>query len=216
MDQLKKYALFLHPVLLFGVALGLLFCYRAYEAEREGRIRLDETIKAQKVILDQQAQIIKDSAQSIKDRDAALTGTLNSLQKVQATAPASPVETAAQIARYLSLAQAPVVASKDSAPVAPGSVVFTPPEAEGLRQAAVGCSEAQAELSACRADARDRVNQTSALEAQVKTLTGERDQAVKAVHGGTFFTRLKRDAKAGGVGVLVGVVAAEVVAHAHH
>jgi len=217
LETLKKYVLFTHPVVSLCLCVGLLFAFRAYESEREARIKVEATIDAQKGMLAHQDQIIKDAQQAIKDRDTATAKTVDALARVQAQPPASPVETAGQIAKYLALAAPPAVAQPGGPAPAPGSVVFTPPAAEELRKASVGCAEDQVKLTACQKDAIDRANQTSALEDKLKVVTGERDAAVKAIKGGSFFTRLKHDGKTALIGAGVAIALNELVrAHAKH
>lgn len=186
--------------------LVLILGYRAYREERADRAQMEATVKAQQIVINQQAQAAKAAADSIVARDALLIKTVGALQAVKAASPGSPAETAAEISKYLALPAPPAVAGQNSPAPAVGSVIFTPPEAEGLRQAAIGCAEDAAKLTACQKDASDRAAQLASLDAQIKALTAQRDEAVKTAKGGSFFTRLKRESRDVAIGVGIGVV----------
>lgn len=208
-----------HPVVSF-ILLPVMICGAfAYRQEHMDRERMESTLKAQQVIFNQQAQAIKSADAKIADRDAVLAKTLDALAKVKNQPPASPAQTAAQIAEYLQLPSAPAVAASPAAggaaeglPVA-GSVVFTPPQAEALRTASIGCAEDRVKLSACEQDALDQEAKAKALQDQEAALTKERDAAVMAVKGGSFFTRFKRNAKSVAIGVAVGIAISYAARH---
>jgi hypothetical protein len=207
------------------VALG----WRAYRQERADLVNVEATVNTQQAVVNQQAQSLKQTEQRITDRNAALTKALSSLEKLKAAAPATPVETAAQIAQYLKLPSAPEAPPALSAATQPANsagaalnlapaqpfgraeaaprpyLTFTPAQAEDLRKAALGCAEDSARLTACQQDQADAATKEQAYRAQLKALTTERDTAIKAVKGGSFFMRLKREAKDVGIGVAVGV-----------
>ncbi len=218
METFKKYVLFAHPVLSLALCGLCLFCLRSYETEREARIKVEATIDAQKGVLAREDQVIKDSQQAMKDRDAATAKTVEALTRVQAKPPASPVETAAQIAKYLSLSSPPAVEKQEpgvrsqESGEKPG-LVFSAPQAEELRKASVGCADDQAKLTGCERDMESLEAQIAALKENLRVVTGERDAALKALKGGGFFARLKRDAQSAGVGIALGVAADELIKH---
>lgn len=71
---------------------------------------------------------------------------------------------------------------------------------------AQGCRETTLRLNACQADLSDRQQELTAVET-------ERDAAVAAVHGGTFWHRLAERAKWLALGVGVGVGLGVLEAH---
>lgn len=209
-------SLFERALILLALAF-LVIGYRAYKEEHEDKIQMQATVKAQQIVIDQQAQAAKLADQHIADRDAVLSKTVEALTQVQAHAPASPVETAAEIAKYLQLPGAPVVvqAQAPGAPASPspvaGSVIFAPAQAEDLRKAAVGCAEDAAKLSGCQKDEQDRDAKIAALQVENKALAAQRDAAIKAQKGGSLLTRIKRDAEHEGVGFVAGMIAGKIL-----
>jgi hypothetical protein len=207
---LKKFAP--HIALLGYIACAVFggVAFYAWRAERDNRIRLDATLKAQQQVIDAQAATIKASEQRIAARDAALAQTVAALEKIKAQRPATPEATAQQIAQYMHLPSVPAVVVQAPVPDVPTvetpgpRLVFTPAEAEALRKAAVECEECRHELVACRGDAIDMGGKITALQTQNKTLTQQRDAAVKAVKGGGFWHRLWGDAKHVGIGIVIG------------
>lgn len=216
MATLEKYLVAHWILTLFlGVSVVIMLC--AYGEERAARVKMEATVDAQKVILTQSTQVAKDADERVKSRDLEMVKTLDALAKIQQSHPDDAAQTAEQISQYLKLQSppnvqaAPVAGAPPSAFPAPGSVVFTPPQAEDLRQRAIGCAEDAARLSGCQKDAEDKDAKIKALESQIAALTAQRDAALKAMKGGSLLTRIKRNATHEGIGFVAGVIAGKVL-----
>ncbi len=186
------------------VALLLTVCglaLYAWHSSAEDRAQMQQTIE------DQQ-KIIEASKATMKQTQATLEARLEEIRKQVAQ-----IKTPEQAARAIPQVipgvqplivqvpqQAPTAQSPEPAKLAPsasgdsaeaGKTVTIPLEQmPTLYQFAQSCHECEVKLDAAQVDRKELVRQMQALEEQ-------RNAAIKAAKGGSFWTRFKRDLKSG-------------------
>lgn len=197
---------------LVGIAvllLMLLVAGRSWLAEHDARLRLDATVH------DQQQVIAQAQAREVA-RDRAVADQLAAIER-ERHAVHTPAQAAAQLPQVLHLPrpiilpavqplQAPVPDHLTSPVAVPPPAQLPQEDLQPLYDFAQGCRETSVKLTACQADLADRQQELTAVET-------ERDAAVTAVHGGTFWHRLAERAKWLALGVGVGVGLGVLGAH---
>lgn len=210
--------------LVAAVALLLAgaFAFRSWLEAHDDRTHMQATISAQQ-------QLIAAADQRERQNAASLHATLAQIASLK-----RQVQTPQQILRdlpqYLPLPQpielaptpsaaggqgsalpgksgASSASGSDSSAAAPAALVAQIPTADlkPLFDFVQDCRACKVQLDATRADLKDEQSKSAAL-------AKERDAAVKAVKGGGFWTRLKRNAKWLAIGAIIGAAAA----HAAH
>jgi chaperonin cofactor prefoldin len=102
--------------------------------------------------------------------------------------------------------QKPKDAQGREIPDAPSEAVLTPRNLTALRDYTNKCEQCQLDKQKLQAELDDQVKTT-------KLVTQQKDNAVAAAKGGTFFQRTKRNAKWLGIGAGVGAVAVTILTH---
>jgi septal ring factor EnvC (AmiA/AmiB activator) len=217
MIQLLRKYLTPHFVLTLVLCVFAVVFWVSLRAERKQRFQMEAELKTQQAIIIQQQKEILAADQRIKERDEASAKQVATLEKVKAKPPSTPDEAAKQIAQYLQLPTIPKFVPPPSLSVpafnpVPSSLVFTPPEVEALRKAAIECSEVKVKLDTCTKDQDDRNAKIADLETQIKALTAQRNIAVRTVRGGTLVQRVWHTTK---VALISGGVGAAIVFLAH-
>jgi hypothetical protein len=224
MRRTVEIVIFVFALILAGLALY------AWLASREDQIHLQATLAAQKQLLD--AADAREAA-----RAATLQDTLTQIDALK-RAVQTPAQVVNALPKYLSLPQ-PITlspASAASSPSAP-SKAFTDQQgsAPSEKSAAVAspstanlpdapsaqipsadlkplydfvqdCRACQAQLAAAKQDATDNATKITAI-------TKERDAAITAAKGGSFWLRLRRNALWFAVGAGAGAVALCATGH---
>jgi hypothetical protein len=186
------------------LALALVVISHEWHGALVDRAVLDATLKAEHA---SQADLAKQSAlvvQDLKERMAALE-----VVKLQATTPAQIVR---EIPSFLPpTLQAPVTAI--TAPAPAGAPPGTPPAITGLQVPAVDMKPLFDQLVTCKECGEKLTGaqmQTSIDEDKIRSLTKERDAAVKAARGGSVWSKVKRGSEI----FLFGAVAGALLARA--
>ena len=174
----------------------------AWRSARHDSQQLAATLAAQNTVIQQ-------AGDREKQRDSQLATTLAAIQS-QKRSVQTPQQAAQQLASVLPPLPLPVyVHDPDlSTPLPPGetpsaSISIPQPDLVPLYD----------DLQDCRANADQTdslIKDLSDEKARSEALQHERDAAVTATHGGTFFVRLKRVAKWFAIGVVTGVAVAAV------
>ena len=179
-------------------------CVSAYVAEHIDRIRAESVVNAKQQIIAERDKATAELVQQLKDAAAKVTKP----EQVPAALPQvitlpAPV---VQVPPYFAKSEGNSAKSEGNIPLPdaasvktlalPGDLIIPKVDVVPLYQQLNTCKQNEAELTTCRQDLAD-----------VKV---QRDAAITAVKGGTFFTRLKRNAKwfAIGAGVGAGAIAA--------
>lgn len=193
------------------VLMGLL----AWRAERE---RLQDQAELKVTLSTLGTQISQRNQQAAADVQAV------DRQVQQAK---TPDQQAALIAAIAGLKQAPTIVT---VPAAPAPTSFLPPSSEGAKQEMKPLADAPQPVTAQpgdmvipKADVPQLVSYTAdckkegidlaSCQADLADTSKERDVAVKAAHGGSWFTRLKRDSKWLGIGLAIGGAAVAAAKH---
>lgn len=191
----------LHGVLagvaIFLVIIGVIAA-NAWHNAMVARARLEATMQADKAHQGELTQQAATIAQDLKQRIAALESDKARTQTPSEIIKEVPVYLPANLpAPITTVTQPAAPGAKDQTPVITGAMVpasdFKP-----IFDQLVECKECAAKLSADDADLRIKSE-------QLVSVTRERDAAIKAVKGGSFFQRLKHDAKAIGYTALTTV-----------
>jgi len=177
----------------------------AWRSARHDSQQLAATLAAQNTVIQQ-------AGDREKQRDSQLATTLAAIQS-QKRSVQTPQQAAQQLASVLPPLPLPVsVHDPDlSTPLPPGetpsaSISIPQPDLVPLYDELQDCRANADQSDSLKKDLSDEKTRSEALQ-------HERDAAVAATHGGTFFVRLKRAAKWFAVGVVTGVAVAAVTHH---
>ena len=182
------------------VALALLA--DAWKSARHDSQQLAATLASQ-------SSVIQQAGDREKQRDSQLAATLASIQ-TQKRNVHTPQQAARQLTSVLPFLPLPVsVHDPDlSLPTAPGetpatSISIPQPDLVPLYNALEDCRANAIQNDSLKNDLSDEKSKSTAL-------LHERDSAIAASHGGTFFVRLKRAAKWFAIGLATGAAVAAV------
>lgn len=188
-----------------SLALGVFAVYSFLEAH-DDRIKMRATIEAQQQLNQQLQRQMQDLKASEDKRDADTHATIGAMQQV-----VSKVRTPQQIAQWLpSQLQFPQPIKVEVPPPAaqnpmPAAVVTIPQEdLPFLRDTVESCKECDVKLTAAQADLGSRDERLRLAAQQLSAMQNQRDAALKALKGGAFWTRLKRNTKWFLIGGLTG------------
>jgi hypothetical protein len=168
---------------------------------REDRVRLAATLDAQRAVIgaaEQREQARAAELRTALDQIAALKRRVQTPQQAAAQLPGAlpplpePIE--------IHLPEPDPNAPRDQAPP-PATATIPQADLKPLFDYVQDCRACQLQLSATRADLADERTKSEAI-------ARERDAAVKAVKGGSFWSRVKRGAKWFALGAAVGALAA--------
>jgi len=192
----------IHIVLLITAAIAIALLADAWRSARHDTAQLATTLAQQKTAIDQ-------SADREKQRDLQLSTALAAIAKQK-----SAVQTAQQAANAIPsvLPPLPLPISINMPQLSPSS------KSPADLPATVSIPQADLkplydDLQDCRATTLQATSLTKDLadeKTQAAALTHERDAAIAAAHGGTFWVRLKREARWFAIGIAVGAAATEV------
>jgi hypothetical protein len=217
----------------FAAAVALLlagaFAFRSWLEAHDDRTHMQATIAAQQQLIAAADQRERQNAASLQATLAQITALKQQVQ--------TPQQILRDLPQYLPLPQPITLAPPANAPAgqgtalpgnsgagsgaAPGSASGTGAGADSSSAAAPAapvaqiptadlkplfdfvqdCRACKVQLDAARADLKDE-------QAKSAALSKERDAAVKAVKGGGFWTRVKRNAKWLAIGAILGAAAA--------
>jgi hypothetical protein len=197
----------LHNVALIVAAIALALIVDAWRSARHDAAQLAATLASQKIAIDR-------AADREKLRDTQLSTALDAIvsqkSKIQ-----TPSQAAAAIPSVLPRLPLPISihlpdlsgSSKSNSAAVPDDLpaLISIPQADlkPLYDGLQDCNAAAIERDAIKKDLTDE-------KAQAAALVRERDAAVAAAHGGTLWTRIKREAKWFAVGIAVGAAASKV------
>ena len=193
-------------VIVFVAALiAVALLADAWRSARHDSQQLAATLAAQNTVIQQ-------AGDREKQRDSQLATALATIQ-TQKRAVRTPQQAAQQLSSVLPPLPLPVsVHDPDlSTPLPPGetpaaSISIPQPDLLPLYEELQDCRASAVENDSFKKDLSDEKTRSAAL-------IRERDSAIAAARGGTFFVRLKRAAKWFAIGVATG---AAVAAVAHH
>jgi hypothetical protein len=192
----------IHTILLIIAAMAVALLADAWRSSRHDTAQLAATLASQKTAIDQ-------AADREKQRDVQLSAALAAITKQKST-----VQSAQQAADAL-----PSVLPTLPLPISI-NVPNVSPTAKPAADLPATVSIPQADLKPlyddlqdCRATTLESASLTKDLadeKTQAASLTRERDAALAAARGGTFWVRLRREAKWFAIGIAVGAATAEV------
>ena len=181
-----------------ALALALMLAIPAWLSEHDDRTRLETMLKAQN------ETIAKLDAQ-MNQRDQQTAQLVQQIQQMAAKVrtPTQAVQALPSVVDLPKPIYIDIPKDKEGKPLpdAPSSVVIPKESVVPLFQELAKCKQQATELDGCQATVAD-------LKAKSATLQSERDQAVAVVRGGTFWTRVKRNAKWLAIGAAIGAAAA--------
>jgi predicted small secreted protein len=193
-----------------AIALVIIaLCVSAYVSEHVDRIKAEAAIGAKQQIIAERDKVTADFIQALKDQAAKVT---------------KPEQVAAALPQVIQL-PAPVVQVQDrlsqsDANLSKGSTVLPDaaytktgitPQSGDLIIPKIDVVPLYQQLNTCKQN--DAL--LSTCQQNLKDTKGERDEALTAVKGGSFFTRVKRNAKWFALGGAVGAAAAGAISIRH-
>jgi len=206
----------------------LILAARGFQAERETRIRLEGELAAQQQVIRAQNQVLLEADRAIAQRDEAVAEQRVAIEKLKAR-PATVREIVREIPRFIPTNSPPVliedlaigrfsdlaIGESPNHKIAEsfngsGGLLFDFAAAQDLRRFYLECSQRGVELTACQSDLGDFRRKEEALKLKVLATEAQRDAALRTVKGGSFWHRLKHDAKTLAIGAAAGAVVAVV------
>ena len=154
-------------------------------------------------MLEAQHQILADADQRQRQRDASLTATLNGITQAKRRVN-TPARAAAAIPQLLPPLPEPlrveIPQTTPDQPGPPATATIPQVDLKPIYDSLQDCRACQASLAAARDDLGDERTKLAAL-------TAERDAALRAARGGTFWSRLRRNTKWFALGAAAGALA---------
>lgn len=198
-------------VLLVAGCLGAAaYAHSLIEGARSQAVQ-DTEAKFQKQLAVQQA----DFEAKLKARDAVYQQQIQSLQ-LRFQKAVTPPEIAQLASQLMGLKQPiqivtppPSSQEPNPKPVAQISLADAPQAKQYLQE----CETCKLELPKLQADLADREAQMKLAQQQIESLKSQRDAAITASKGGSFWRRLKNNAKWLIIGAAGGAIAVEAVKH---
>jgi hypothetical protein len=188
-----------HRILLVIALLAIALLADAWRTSRHDSAQLTATIASQKTDLQQ-------AADREKQRNTQLSAALAAIAS-QKRAVRAPQQAAIAIPSVLPPLPLPISIhipnlSPSAKPVddLPATISIPQPDLKPLYDGLQDCRASTLEIATTQKNLSDEKLRTVAL-------TQERDAAIAAVHGGTFWVRLKREAKWFAIGIAVGTPA---------
>lgn len=179
---------------------------------REDTIRMKATLEAQKQVIEQAQADRTQRAKEDAARDAQTAATLQAMQAEMGKLK-TPAQHAAwdqtqleQVIRGIHV-EIPAATSQNPHPDA----VVTLPQSSlpDVTQAIEGCKECKVKLDTAEKNVASRDEQMKLADTQIGALKKERDAAITAAKGGSFWSRTKRAAKWFAIGAAAGAIAAK-------
>lgn len=194
--------------IVIAIAIGG-YGSRTWLAEHDARIRAESQVQAAQKSFDAAAAELKQSQQAQAAKDAETRTTIEKL-----AAAAAEQKTPQQIAKWiptqLGSLPAPIktTPAPASSPAAP--VVYEVPQVDldFLKNDIAKCQQQAVALAGAQADVTSCQVQQKILNGQIGDLEKQRDGLQAELKGGTFWQRVKHDAKILGVGAAIGAAAA--------
>jgi hypothetical protein len=189
--------------------VGGILAFRTWLEERDARVKAEATVDAQKKVFDQAGAHIKElqerDAERQKQTDAAIAGI-----KGAAAKQVTPQQIASWLPKQVQL-PVPVTVTVPAPTAAnpnPNAQAAIPTaDLPALRDYVEKCQECEARLPGAQQDALSKAEQLRQAGIQLSAVEKERDGYRQALKGGTFWTRVKRNAKWLLVGAAAGGVA---------
>lgn len=183
-------------------AIVVILSVRAYFQEREDLIRMQAELSATHQIIQLRDTQIKDLNSQIEARNKKTQVLVNEIEALKAR-PLPIKEIIREIPTYVPLDTPPTL----TPPVGPESakMVFDEKQSNELREFYLDCQAKTLQLKACTENEEDWRKKELTWAEKEKILIQQREAAIRAAKGGSFWTRFKRGAKTFGVGVAVGV-----------
>lgn len=198
-------------VLLAGLGvLALLLAAKSILEERDAKVRLDAELKATKQLLQAKDRDLQSINRTMEERDKKTASLVKEIELLRAR-PATIQEIAREIPHYVPLVTPPTFVPQT--PTAPPKIEFTEPQAQDLRLYYLDCQAKTLKLEACTENEADWKRKELTWQEKEAILKQQRDAAVAAVHGGTFWQRFKRNGKWVLVTAATGVAAYEIGKH---
>jgi hypothetical protein len=176
---------------------------------REDSIRMKAAIDAQQQVIAASQKQAKDIQDAEAERDKLTAANVAALQAA-ASRQTTPAEIAAWLPKQIQTPQPitftiPTPTAANPAPNATASI----PQADlpALRDQVEKCQECAVKLTAAQADLSSRDERLALAGAELAAMTKERNAAVTASKGGSFWSRAKRTAKYVVIGIAVGAAA---------
>ncbi len=206
LEKLKEYAI------VFGVIAALVGGYMLFNSWRDSHdaaLKLQATLDAKNLIIDAAQKQMDVHAEADKQRDAQTATTLAAMQaavqKVQ-----TPQQIAAWLPQQFQTPQPVTIQVPAATPTNPTpDAVATIPQADLpiLRDAVAGCQACNVKLTTANADYASLRDQYNLQGTKLKATETERDTAITAAKGGTFWQRTRKAAKWIIIGAAAGAVA---------
>ena len=179
-----------HVIAAAAVVLVIALCVGAYVSEHIDRIKAESAISAKEQIIAERDKATADLIEQLKDAAAKVTKP----EQVPAALPqviqlpAPVVQVPERVTSVTGVT--PLTPLPEAASAKPGDLIIPKVDVVPLYQQLNSCKQNEAALATCHADLKDTISQ--------------RNAAITAVKGGSFFTRVKRNAKWLAIGSAIG------------
>lgn len=201
-----------HKVLV-GVGIALLvfagILFYGWIGSHDATIRMQATLDAQQAVIAKSNEQTKQLQDADKERSTQEAATLDAMQRLVAS-----VKTPQQIAQWLPqnvptpqpfVINVPQPTAANPKPDATATIPQD--DLPALRDYTEKCNECSVKLSASEADVTSREEQLRIAGEKLSATERERDAAITAAKGGTWFQRFKKATKYILIGAGIGAVA---------
>lgn len=204
-------------ILLLVLAAAAFYAGKQWMAARDARTAMDATISAQGQIIAQQKDQMNKLAAQIATRDEATTNELAAMQ-AQVKKLATAQQIAAWLPKQLPLPEPTTIeippATKAN-PAPPATATIPQPDLPVIRDFVESCRECQLKLSVAQQDEAAKDQQLKLAGEQLSAAEAQRDAAIKAAKGGSFWKRLRSNAHWFLIGAGAGAAALCGTGHCH-
>lgn len=194
--------------IVIAIAIGA-YGFHTWLAEHDARIRAQDQVSAAQKSFDQASEQLKQSQQAQAAKDAATQATIAKLAD-DAAEQKTPQQITKWIPTQLGSLPAPIKTTPAPASNPAAPVVYEVPQVDldFLKNDIATCQQQAVALAGAKADVTSCQAQQKILNGQINDLEKQRDALQAELKGGTFWQRVKHDAKIVGVGAAIGAAAA--------
>jgi len=194
----------LHIVVTAATLIAVLFIADAWRSARRDSAQLSATLVSQKALIEQAAEREQQRNTQLAKALASIAAEKRRVQTPQQALEALP-SVLPPLPLPLKILPPDISQSREQGDKAPASVTIPQSDLKPLYDSLQDCRACALERDVAKKDLLDE-------RARVAALTRERDAAVAAAHGGSFWSRLKRATKWFVIGAAAGA-AVDIAAH---
>ena len=195
----------IHIAILVGALIAVVLLAFAWRSARSDTAQLNSTLASQNTVIQQAQEREQQRDAQLSTALAAIAAQKNAVQTPKQAAQAIP-SVLPQLPLPISIQLPNLSTAKPGDTPPPATITMPQADLKPLYDDLQDCRAGADQLDTTKKDLTDEQARTAAL-------TGERDAALTASRGGTFWVRLRRGAKWFAIGAAAGAAAAAIARH---